>query len=337
MRKPIAIFMNQKCPGRTFEAYDQELISALQEIVNLSSQVFVPEEMEAQKETLAQVEYIFATWGMPTLTEEEINTYLPNLKAVFYAAGSVQYFARPYLRCGVRIFSAWGANGVPVAEYTVSQILLAGKGYFQCQRKMKSGRFAEARAYCDNFPCNYHSKVGILGVGMIGSMVLERLKSYDLTALAYDPFASDEKLQALGAKRATLEEIFSQCQTISNHIANLPATQGMLHYGLFSKMKPSATFINTGRGAQVVEADLIRALKEEPNRTALLDVTLPEPPVDDSPLWTMPNVFLTPHIAGSIHQEVFRMGAYMLEECKKVLENRPAAYEVTEQMLENMA
>ena len=172
---------------------------------------------------------------------------------------------------------------------------------------------------------------------MIGSMVLERLKAYDLTTLAYDPYASDEKLERLGARRATLDEIFSQCQTISNHIANLPATKGMLRYEHFSQMKPSATFINTGRGAQVVEEDLIRALQEEPGRTALLDVTLPEPPLESSPLWSMENVFLTPHIAGSIKEEVFRMGAYMLEEFTKHLANQPTLYEVTEKMLETMA
>ena len=78
-------------------------------------------------------------------------------------------------------------------------------------------------------------------------------------------------------------------------------------------------------------------MQEEPNRTALLDVTLPEPPVESSPLWTMENVFLTPHIAGSIKEEVFRMGAYMLEEFTKYLANQPTSYEVTEKMLETMA
>ncbi|MFR1477023.1 MAG: NAD(P)-dependent oxidoreductase [Hydrogeniiclostridium mannosilyticum] len=68
-------------------------------------------------------------------------------------------------------------------------------------------------------------------------------------------------------------------QTISNHLANNPQTAGMLNYGLFRRMKPNATFINTGRGAQVVEADLVRA-EEEPGRTALLDVTDPVEPVD---------------------------------------------------------
>ena len=80
-------------------------------------------------------EYLFSSWGMPVLNEDEIKALLPALKAVFYGAGSVQYFARPYLHCGVRVFSAWAANAIPVAEYTVAQILLANKGDFQlCKR-----------------------------------------------------------------------------------------------------------------------------------------------------------------------------------------------------------
>lgn len=75
-------------------------------------------------------EFVFSTWGIPVFTEEEIKEYLPSLKAVFYGAGSVQKFARPFLNCGVKVFSAWAANAVPVAEYTVAQIILANKGFF---------------------------------------------------------------------------------------------------------------------------------------------------------------------------------------------------------------
>ena len=111
----------------------------------------------------------------------------------------------------------------------------------------------------------------------------------------------------------------------------------MLRYEHFSRMGRNATFINTGRGAQVVEDDLIRALREEPGRTTLLDVTWPEPPKADSPLWTMPNVILTPHIAGSMNNEIARMGSYMAEEYAALREGRPCRYEVTEKMLETMA
>lgn len=335
--KPIAIFFSEQAENRMFDAFDPATISALQEILDLPQRVYLHSELEKEREIFAKTRFIFSTWGMPALTEEEIRSFFPALEAVFYAAGSVQGFARPFLHCGVKVFSAWAANAVPVAEYTVSQIILANKGFYQATRRMKAGEYYKASAYCTAFPGSYDTPVGILGAGMIGSMVLERLKEYCLSALVYDPFASDEKLERLGAKRASLEEIFSQCQVISNHVANLPATQKMLRYEHFSRMLPNAVFLNTGRGAQVVEEDLIQALKEQPDRTAVLDVTFPEPPVDESPLWSMENVFLTPHIAGSWGREVARMGAYMAEEFARYWDGEPVRWEVTEKLLETMA
>ncbi len=102
-------------------------------------------------------------------------------------------------------------------------------------------------------------------------------------------------------------------------------------------MLPYATFINTGRGAQVEEADLIKVLKERPDLTALLDVTFPEPPESDSAFYTLPNCILTPHIAGSTGNEVRRMGEYMKAEYEKLIRNEPCQYEVTLEMLETMA
>ena len=195
----------------------------------------------------------------------------------------------------------------------------------------------DAKRFVASQPCNYRIRVGLLGAGMIGRMVAERLRAYEYEVLIYDPFVSDETLAALGARRATLEEIFSTCQIISNHVANLPSTVGMIDEKLLRSMLPNATFINTGRGAQVDEAALACAMEECPNRTALLDVTFPEPPDADSPLLRLPNVFLTPHIAGSLGQEVARMGAYMADECARILSGEAPRYEVTPAMLETMA
>lgn len=111
----------------------------------------------------------------------------------------------------------------------------------------------------------------------------------------------------------------------------------MLNGALFDTMKPHATFINTGRGAQVVEADMIKALQDVPTRCAVLDVTFPEPPVADSPLYTMPNVYLTPHIAGSLGNEVHRMAEYMAEEADAYSRGKETRYSVTLKMLETMA
>lgn len=335
--KKSAIFFNGDPKHLTYRVYDENTRQKLRETLDLPEDIILAKDLEAERDRLAGVSYIFTTWGMPSLSEEQIREYFPKLEAVFYAAGSVQRFARSFLNCGVKVFSAWAANAVPVAEFTVAQIILAGKGYFQGLRLQETQGRKAFSDYSNSFPCNYGVKIGILGAGMIGSLVLRMLRNYQLETLVYDPFASDEHLRSLGATRASLEEIFSECQTITNHIANLPTTQHILRYEHFSRMKKNATFINTGRGAQIVEPDLIRALKEEPNRTALLDVTYPEPPEADSPFWTMPNVILTPHIAGSMNNEVARMGIYMAEEYAALSEGRPCQYEVTSEMLKTMA
>ena len=294
------------------------------------------DELDAHREELREVRVIFSTWTMPALTEEEIASYFPHLQAVFYAAGSVQYFARPFLKRGVRIFSAWGANGVPVAEFTVAQILLANKGFFPRSRIYKE-KGAAGRGEMSFFPGNYGCKVGIVGAGMIGKLVIEGLRRHKLEVLVFDPFLPDETAAALGVKKADLPTLFTECQTVSNHLANNPQTVGMLGYDLFRRMRRGATFINTGRGAQVVEADLCRLLRERPDVTALLDVTEPEPPLPDSPLYTLPNVVLSPHIAGSVGEEVQRLSAYMAEEYLRYAGGQPCRWEVTEEMLATLA
>ncbi|MFQ9799880.1 MAG: NAD(P)-dependent oxidoreductase [Clostridia bacterium] len=174
-------------------------------------------------------------------------------------------------------------------------------------------------------------------MGVIGRYLIGLLRNFCLETVVFDPFLSDEDATSLGVKKCSLEEIFSTCSVISNHLANNEQTKGMLNGRLFDLMADNATFINTGRGAQVVEADLIRALQEHPNRTALLDVTDPEPALPDSPFYTMDNVFLTPHRAGSVEDEVRRMAEFMVEDYQRVLRGEPSPDEVTLDMLKTMA
>ena len=336
--KKQAIFFNDDS-WRFPVLYPEELRARIRARADFPDEIYSSKDLDdpALAGLFARTRVIFSSWGMPALTEAQIEAHFPNLEAVYYAAGTVQYFARPFLKRGVRVFSAWAANGVPVVEFTVAQIVLAGKGYFQSLRRYRERNRKAAFAYTMSLPCNYNIRVGILGAGVIGREVMARLKAYQYEVLAYDPYVSDEVLSSLGAKRASLEEIFSTCQIISNHVANLPATVGMIDGKLLHSMLPNAAFINTGRGAQVVESELIAALKECPDRTALLDVTWPEPPEEGSEFYTLPNVFLTPHIAGSQNNEWARMALYMVEEFERTEEHLPVRYEVTEKMLETMA
>jgi phosphoglycerate dehydrogenase-like enzyme len=331
-----AVFLNDGF--QTYRVYTDELREEMAKHMDLYPDVVRRDEMDGHAAALREAEAVFSTWGMPALTEEEIEKYLPNLRAVFYGAGTVQYFARPFLARGVKVCSAWAANGVAVADYTQSVIRLALKGFFPAERAAAADWNA-MRMLVERYPGCYGSAAGLLGFGMIGRLVAERLAGGDIRVVAYDPYAPDEAFEQSGVRRAsTMEEIFSGCDVVSNHIANLPATREILRYEHFSLMSEYGVFINTGRNAQVHVPGFMRAFTEVPTRTALFDVTDPdEPPGPGNPLLSLPNAYFTPHMAGATGREVRRMGAYMLEEFIRYGKGEPLRWEVTEKMLATMA
>ena len=317
--------------------YGQSNIDKIASMVDIDLNVYHENEIIANPEKFKDVEYIFSTWSMPGGGEIKLGDFMPKLKVIFYAAGSIRYFADEYFERNVRITSAYAANAVPVAEYTVGQILLANKGFYKSSIIAKSGDYQRAgeisRAHCGN----YDAKIGIVGVGMIGRKVIELLKSYRLEILAYDKFLSDERAIELGIKKCELDEIFKECDVVSNHLANVPATQGIFKKEHFEMMKQNATFINTGRGAQVDEEGFLEVLKNRDDITAVLDVTVEEPPKADSDFFKLPNVFLTPHIAGSQANEVRRMAEFMVNEFERYLNGEEMIYEITAEKLAKMA
>lgn len=312
--------------------YAQKQIHALKERVDLLPGVFA----DIHDERLKDVEAIFSTWGMPSPSAEEIREWLPNLKYVFYAAGTVQAFARPFLSCGVRVFSAWQANAVPVVQFAFAQILLSLKGYFPAQAAIRTSR-AAASEIASHYPGAFDVKVGLLGCGAIGSRLAEMLKCVNAEVWVFDPFLSDERAAELNVRKAEMDEIFAQCAVVSNHLANLPATVGIIRREHLMSMKPYSTFINTGRGPQLNERDLYDMLVADPTRWALLDVMTDEGNSDANPLNRLPNCLITPHIAGSTGNEVRRMADYMIEAFDRATAGEACGYEVFERMLDTMA
>lgn len=317
------------------KVYTPTVLSKLSKYGELSEKIN-QKNLEENAEFLADCEIAFSTWGMPQFTKEEIAKYMPKLKAVFYSAGTVQYFARPFLESGVKVFSAFAANAVPVAEYTFAQITLAAKGYFQAAsnyRILPLRSFAHANSTTGNFEC----KVGLVGLGAIGKMVAEKLKALDVTVFACDPFVPEETAKELGVTLVDMETLFSECDIISNHLANKPELENVFNFRLFRKMKKHSTFINTGRGAQVSEYSLALSLLLHPSRTFIADVIKKENFPYICPLFWCPNAFLTPHIAGSTGKEPQRMAYYMMDEMEKFVAGEDTKYEVTLESLERMA
>lgn len=332
-----AIFLaNNK--GNIDYVYPKSIIDGIKELTDLDDKnVYTQYDLTENPEKFSDVEYIFSTWSMPGGADDDFAKYFPKAKALFYAAGSVKYFADQYLDKGIKLFSAYAANAIPVAEFTLAQILLANKGYYSAVRSELTDGYEKASEISKAHIGNYGAKVGIVGVGMIGRKVIELLSPFKVDILVYDAFLSDDDAKGMNVRKVSLEELFSECDVISNHLANVPATVGIIRGELFSMMKPNATFINTGRGAQVDEAGMLSVLAKREDISAVLDVTIDEPPVKGSDFYRLKNVFLTPHIAGSQGCEVSRMAEYMLDEFRRLLSGEPTKYEITKEKLAKMA
>ena len=222
-------------PEAVERVYAQGRRERISEIADLYPAVIGAANLDEHAPQLGGVEAVFSTWGMPPLSDEQLDE-LPSLKAVFYAAGSVKRFAEPLLRRGIIVVSAWAANGIPVAEFTLAQILLANKGYFRNVRQCATpeGR----RAVTKDGPGNFGETVAILGAGVIGRRLIELLKPFVLDVIVWDPFLSQEVAAELGVEKVgSLAEAFSRGLVVTNHLANVPETRGLLQGGHFDLMR----------------------------------------------------------------------------------------------------
>ncbi len=293
---------------------------------------------EAGKGSLSEVEYLFGTWGLPWM-DARILDQMPRLRAVFYAAGSIKGFASPELwRREIPVCSAWAANAVPVAEWSFAQIILCLKRTWPVVSHIRAKGAGAARSYAnERVPGTYGSTVGLLSLGMIGQMVARRLQSLDVEVVAFDPMLPEEKAADLGVRLVSLNEVFEKADVVSCHTPWLKETEGMVRAEHFERMPSCASFINTARGAVVDEPGMVEVLGKRPDITAVLDVTWPEPPVEGSPLYTLPNVILTPHIAGSQQSECHRMLRYMIDEYDRFVAGEPLKWVISEERAKTLA
>ncbi|HEY3108644.1 MAG TPA: C-terminal binding protein [Chloroflexota bacterium] len=185
-----------------------------------------------------------------------------------------------------------------VAVHAMMLLLTLAKKTIPLDRAVREGRWGEARRHMRPMPRVVGDTLGLVAFGNIPRLVASKAKGFDMRVLAWDPFVSDEAFRQQGVERvADLKELFGRSDFVSAHLPLNKDTRGILNYELFSAMKPTAYFINTGRGPVHNEADLIRALGEGKLAGAGLDVMEKEPTDPDNPLHKMENVVLTPHSA----------------------------------------
>lgn len=292
----------------------------IEQLVDIYAPPQSRESVAADPSVLRDAQVILSGWGMAVM-DEAFLAAAPNLRAVFYGAGSIKKIVTDaFWERDIRITTAASANAVPVMEYTLSQILFCLKRGWQHVRDIR-----EAGRYSGKLPVagGYGSTVGIISLGLIGRGVCKLLRPFDVRIIAYDPHVSQDTAAELGVELCALDELFARADVVSLHAPWLKETVGMITGAHFAAMRPNTAFINTARGAIVREAEMIAVLQDRPDLCAVLDVTYPEPPEPGSPLYTLPNVVLTPHIAGSMDNECRRMGRTMVDELRRYLNNEP--------------
>lgn len=332
-RRP-RVTLAMESEGLARRLLDEDSLTRLRAVADISDRVFAPDRRSDLGTVLAETDILLTSWGAPTL-DDELLAAAPRLSAVIHAAGTVKPVATPAAwRRGIRFSTAADANSIPVAEYALAMILLAGKRAFDAQTALRA-RPADVWATPETAG-NYDGTVGIVGASRIGVRVMSLLRPFDVRVLLADPTIDAQAAAAHNAQLVTLDELLSRAGVVSLHAPLLPSTRGMITERELALMADGATLINTARGA-LVDTDALTAEVVSGRLRAVLDVFDPDPLPAGHPLLQAPGAQLTPHMAGSGGNELRRIGAHAVAEIERLVATGDLLEEVRETDLERVA
>ncbi|MBP2636136.1 MAG: Phosphoglycerate dehydrogenase [Firmicutes bacterium] len=288
--------------------------------------VLSPYERPLQEtEMLAQIEGISAiVAGNDAITEKVIAAGVPNLKIIARCGvGYNTINVAAAQRYEVAVTTTPGANTRSVAELTLGLMISLARDIPQLNNRMHSGAWAKSVG------TELGGKtLGIVGTGNIGSEVIKRAVAFDMKIIAFDMRKRRDLVDKYGDIYRPLGEVFSEADFLSLHVPAIPETINMVNQNTLKLMKRSAYLINTARGELVVESDLVKALQTGVISGAALDTFAAEPLQQDSSLFTLGNVILTPHIGASTGESSNRVGIMAAEEVIRVLSGSKPCFSI---------
>jgi phosphoglycerate dehydrogenase-like enzyme len=296
-----------------------------------------PSRLAAQ---IGDYDALFTDWGTPQLTREVLDA-ASRLRVVCHAGGSVRFLLpdppSEFYRRGLRISSATPVMSRYVAEHTLSMAI-------QMLRRspLYRDKLREPSEWWDKFDSPHPSdtiigqRVGMVGLGMITWEFIRMIKPYECQLFAFTTHGDSERAAREGVTLLPLDELLSTCPVICLFAAVRPDTVGMIDARRLSLIPDGGVLINTARGKLIDEPALIAELKTG-RLWAGIDVTDPEPPAADSPLRTLPNVLLTPHVAGPTPTRYWEFVEYAVRDMCRFFAGEPMIGDVSESRLERMA
>lgn len=260
---------------------------------------------------------------MRPITREWMEQY-PNLKVIAYHGVGIDGIDLDTAKeKGIRVTFTPGANALSVAEHTMALMMALSKKLLAVSKEYSEKGFDSK--YDFTYTELSGKTLGLVGMGNIGRLVAKMAKNgFGMRVLVFDPFVkqADDDIELVSRR----EEIFLNADYVSLHLPLNDATCKSVGTAEFSMMKPTACLLNCARGAIVNEQELITALQNSEIGGAGLDVTDPERCEKDSPLFSLPNVIVTPHIAASTEEALIRVADACIESVEDVLAGRKPAH-----------
>jgi D-3-phosphoglycerate dehydrogenase len=240
-----------------------------------------------------------------------------NLKAVGRAGIGVDNIdIEAATKRGVLVANAPESNTVAAAEHTLALMLAAARRIPAADSSLRGGEWNRSAFKGVEVA---EKTLGLVGLGHVGTIVARGAVGMGMRVLAYDPYVSEDRMRSMNVDRAeSLDEVFENADFVSLHVPRTPQTAGMVDAGALEKMKPTAYLINVARGGIVDETALFNALKEGAIAGAALDV-FEEEPTTRSPIFSLPNVVVTPHLGASTAEAQDRAGVTAAEQVATAL------------------
>jgi phosphoglycerate dehydrogenase-like enzyme len=279
---------------------------------------------------------VISGWGTPAFTPEVL-AKAGKLRLLAHAAGSVKHLVKEdFFARGLSLTHAAAAMAPAVAESSLLMTMMLLRRLPRFMDAMRSGKTwqeAGAVGYGTELAA---TRVGVVGAGYTGRHFIKMLRALDAEVWVYDPFLTDARAAELGARKVELGVLLKGCPVVSLQAPSTPQTHHMIGRNELAMLQDGAIFINTARSWLTDEAALLAELKTG-RITAALDVFDQEPLPTDSPYRSLPNVYLTPHIAGASKQTDYRIGKVIADEIERFFASKPLQYPVTAAMLSTMA
>ncbi|MDP4501649.1 hydroxyacid dehydrogenase [Nonomuraea turcica] len=319
-RRPVAVFAI--APWALGGVFPPDLVTRLRQLVDIDPGTTFT-SFEGAEAALAEADILVTGWGCPRI-DAGVLTAAPRLRAIVHSAGTVKAIVDPLVfERGLIVSSAAEANAVPVADYTMAMLVLGAKQAFSRARRYAAAVEGTPRDWLAGEGTGLHDcTVGVIGASRIGRLVLRRLQSYDVEVLLYDPYVTAAEASDLGVEQVSMDDLCRRSDLVTVHAPALPETRHLLDGRRLDLLPDGAVVVNTARGSLIDTEALTRSCADG-RISAILDVTDPEPLPPGHPLFSLPNVMITPHLAGAQGRELRRLGEFAVDEVGRFLSGAP--------------